>query len=99
MKHFIIEIQYTKSMEKINSLVTEHRSSLQTGYDQGWILMSGPKFLKTGGIIIARSPSLEALREFFTNDPYKLNNCADYKFIEFDPVKRQNFIETWVQGD
>jgi hypothetical protein len=47
-------------------------------------------------MIVARAPSLEELQRFFAADPYILKNLAVYRFIEFDPVKRQPFLEDWV---
>lgn len=96
MKHFLIEIEYTAPMEIINMIVGEHRQFLQTGYDKGWLLMSGPKSPKTGGLVIARAPSLQAIQEFFFNDPYQQHKAATYHFIEFDPVKHQSFLADWV---
>jgi len=97
MKHFLIEIQYTAPMEKIAGILADHRAFLQIGYDQGWLLMSGPMNPKTGGIVIARAPSLEEIQSFFLNDPYGQNQSANYRFVEFEPVKRQPFLEDWVR--
>jgi uncharacterized protein YciI len=98
MKHFIIEITYTGTPEQIAATVNEHRAFLQTGYDKGWLLMSGPQNPKIGGIVIARAPSLEELQAFFKNDPYPTRKLATYRFVEFEPIKRQPFLESWVNG-
>ena len=96
MKHFLIEIEYTAPHEIINMIVDEHRTFLQTGYDLGWLLMSGPKNPKTGGLVIARAPSMQRIQEFFFEDPYRKHNAATYRFVEFDPVKQQSFMQEWV---
>jgi len=54
MKHFIIEVTYTVPMEMIEQTVNEHRAFLQTGFDKGWLLASGPLVPRIGGMIIAR---------------------------------------------
>lgn len=97
-KFFVIEITYLIPFEQMSEIVPEHRAFLQTGYDQGWILVSGPKLPKTGGIIVTRAPSQEAVESFFANDPFLAHKVATYQFIEFDPVKRQGFIENWVNN-
>jgi uncharacterized protein YciI len=99
MKHFIIEITYTVPFEQLADVVPEHRAFLQAGYDRGWALFSGPQVPKTGGIIVARAPSLEALKAFFAEDPFQKQGLGTYRFIEFDPVKRQAFMETWATQD
>jgi uncharacterized protein YciI len=60
--------------------------------------MSGPKNPRTGGIVVARAPSLEEIQAFFGQDPYQLNKIATYRFAEFSPVKRQPLMESWING-
>jgi uncharacterized protein YciI len=99
MKHFLVEITYLVGPELIAEVVGEHRAFLQTGYERGWLLMSGPRIPRTGGVIIARAPSLDELKAFFAQDPYQLKKMASYQYSEFDPVKRQAFLENWVSGE
>jgi uncharacterized protein YciI len=66
---------------------------------RGWVLFSGPQTSRTGGVTIVRAPSLEDLQRFFAVDPYALNGLATYQFIEFEPVKRQPWLENWVSGE
>lgn len=89
---FIIEVDYTASLEVIDSIVGEHRAYLAKGYEQGFLLASGPRNPKTGGIIIGRFPSLESVQEFTKNDPYNLKNAASYNIIEFTPVLHNDAI-------
>ena len=96
MKHFIVKIKYTAPISEIEKVVAEHREFLQTGYDNEMLLCSGPIEPRTGGIIIARAESLNVLQEFFIHDPYNINQVADYKFIEFNPVKSQEFLIPWL---
>ncbi len=98
MKHFLIDIQYTVPMDKIDELLPDHRAFLQTGYDCGYLLCSGPKNPRTGGVVFARAESEDELRRFFEGDPYQQNHAAEYSFIEFNPVKFQPFLEEWIAG-
>ena len=98
MKHFIIELTYTISNEQIAEITPEHRAFLQTGYDRGWLLMSGPQVPRTGGLVVGRAPSLEAMQQFFQDDPYQKKGAATYRFIEFDPVRLQPWMKDWVSG-
>jgi uncharacterized protein YciI len=98
MKHFIVEITFTAPIARIEEIVPQHRAFLQTGYDRGWLLMSGPKNPRTGGIVVARAPSLDEIQAFFGQDPYQLGQVATYRFTEFSPVKRQAFMESWANG-
>jgi uncharacterized protein YciI len=96
MKYFVIDITYTAPLDKIDETLPLHRSFLQTGYDKGWLLMSGPKNPRVGGIIVGRAPSLVELETFFTDDPYHQRGQATYHFTEFDPVKRSALLEPWL---
>jgi uncharacterized protein YciI len=98
MKHYVIEIIYTASIEKIEEIRQEHRNFLKSGYDKKVILMSGPQVPRIGGMIIARSESMEVITEFFKNDPYQINGLAEYKYIEFKPVNFQKFLNDWLQN-
>jgi len=98
MTHFIISVTYKVPLTKIDEMLSDHRKFLQTGYDKGLLLFSGPRNPRTGGFIAARAESLEKIKEFFSNDPYKINDFASYEFMEFDPVKRQPFLEDWIKG-
>ena len=98
MTHFMVEITYTVPYDVLSSVTPEHRIFLQTGYDKGWLLMSGPMNPRKGGIVIAKAPTIDDLRAFFAIDPYAIKGLATYRFVEFDPVKRQPFLESWVTG-
>ena len=98
MKHFIIEITYTVPAERLAEIVPEHRTFLQTGYECGWLLMSGPQAPRTGGIVVGRAPSLGAIQRFFQDDPYRKKDAATYRFVEFEPVKLQEWMKEWVSG-
>jgi uncharacterized protein YciI len=98
MKHFLIEIQYQVPAEQLGETVSEHRAFLQTGYDQGMLLFSGLQNPRTGGIVIARAESLEALQTFFAADPYQKKQLATYRWIEFQPVKYQDFLKDWISS-
>ena len=98
MKHFIVEINYKIPAEQMADIVAEHRQFLQTGYDQGLLLCSGPRVPRTGGMVVARAASLQEIQQFFEGDPYHQHDVAEHHFVEFEPVKRQEFLEAWVAG-
>jgi uncharacterized protein YciI len=99
MCHFLIEITYGLPIEDIGEgQINEHRQFLQTGYDRGLLLMSGPQVPPQGGIVIARAESLAVVEAFFQDDPYFKRSLASYRFIEFRPVKHAAFLKDWVTG-
>ena len=95
-KYFLIEVTYQVPEERVNEVVGQHRAFLQEGYDRGWLLMSGPQVPRIGGIIVGRAPSRQDIEQFFSQDPYQVQGIATYRFVEFIPVKRQTFLESWM---
>jgi uncharacterized protein YciI len=99
MHHFLIEITYSLPIDEIGEgQINEHRQFLQTGYDRGLLLMSGPQVPPLGGIVIARAESLAVVEDFFQDDPYSKRSLASYRFIEFRPVKHAAILKDWVTG-
>lgn len=98
MTHFIITLTFKVPFDTFGDAVQRHRAFLQEGYDQGFLLCSGPLETRTGGIVIARAESPEALQAFFSRDPYRCEGLAEHAFQAFTPAKRQPFLEAWVTG-
>jgi uncharacterized protein YciI len=97
MKHFLIEITYTAGPERIAEIRGEHRAYVQTGYDRGLLLYSGPQVPPLGGIVLGRAKSLEEIQTFFDGDPYHIKGVATHRFVEFNPVLNQSFMEPWIK--
>jgi uncharacterized protein YciI len=95
MKHFIVEATYTAPFEEIRAAIPRHRDWLQKGYDAGFFLCSGPKEPPTGGYLVARAVSAEALKSLFEEEPFTKERLATFTFTEFLPVKRQTWTEHW----
>lgn len=98
-KFFIVQIEYLIPSDQMAEVRAEHRAFLKEGYEKGWLLISGPLIPPSGGVVVARAPSREALEELFSRDPYHLHQTARHEFVEFDPVFRQGFLEDWVTGE
>ncbi len=101
MKHFLVELTYEGAApEAIATHRPAHRAYLQTGYEKGILLYSGPKVdaVPAGGIVLARGESLEAVKSFMAGDPFFVNGLAQQRFVEFNPVLRQEFVTGWIEG-
>ncbi len=83
---FIISITYTADIQQIEAHLDEHKQYLQAQYDAGHFIASGRKVPRTGGIILARSESMELLEPIISADPFHLNKLAEYEITEFMPT-------------
>lgn len=84
---FIVMLTYTKPLEIIDKFLVEHREFLGEGYKKNYFVASGPMNPRTGGVIISQLKDRAQLESIMKNDPFNVHEVADYKIIEFDPVK------------
>ena len=84
---FIVNITYKKPIELVETHTAAHRAFLDEGYKNNCFVASGPKIPRTGGIIISQLKNREQLEKILKQDPFALNDLADYEIIEFNPVK------------
>ncbi len=83
----IINITYKAQLEKVDHLLNKHIEFLNEQYKLGNFLVSGRKVPRTGGIILTQINNEIELKKIINKDPFKINNLADYEFIEFIPSK------------
>ncbi len=94
---FIINVIYTADMDKIESILSNHREYLKNGYDSGFLLASGPQNPRVGGMIIGKFDTLESAKKFTQKDPFYLNNVARYEIIEFSPILFNRELTNFLQ--
>ena len=99
MKYFMIESTFNDPLpvdeNALKKSIDEHVKYLQKGFDEGWILVSGPKALTGGGVILMKSSSLKEVEDYFSNDPMKIAGIQEYKIIEFKLHECQSEIKKW----
>lgn len=70
-----------------------HRAWLDAHYRSGVFLTSGRKADGSGGVLLARAESEDALREIFKDDPFVLGGFSAYRYVPFTPVKRGRALD------
>ncbi len=80
---FVVILTYTKPLDVVDSHLEAHVEFLKKSYDEKVFIASGRQVPRTGGLILARAASKEALQQVLSNDPFYKNGVADYKIIEF----------------
>ena len=84
---FVILVNYVKPLAEIDANLEAHRRFLDEGYAAGYVLASGPRLPRTGGIILAQASGVDELRDFLSKDPFNKAGVAQYEILEFTPVK------------
>ena len=85
---FIIELTYTAALSAIDAAMPAHVKYLKQHYASGDFLASGRKIPRDGGIILATSPSRDAIEAIARADPFIQRGLAEYRVIEFRASQR-----------
>ena len=90
---FIANLKYKKSMEEVNKVLEAHLEYLDKYFEKGKFICTGKKsFPELGGVILFDSNNLEEAKKILYEDPFYIEEIADYEIIEFQPIKfSQNF--------
>jgi uncharacterized protein YciI len=84
---FLILVTYEKDLDTIDALLPGHIAFLDEHYASGTFLLSGRRLPRTGGVILARADSRQALMDILSRDPFRRAGAARYEVIEFIPTK------------
>ncbi len=84
---FIVELTYRRPLSEVDAALPAHVAFLDQHYRSGNFLMSGRKEPRTGGVILVRAESLDALSAILAKDPFGKAGIAEYRVTEFLPTK------------
>jgi len=86
MNIHIIDLHYLVNEDEVAKIRPAHREFLDSGYENGTFIASGPKADKTGGVILAKG-DIDRIKILIKNDHFFINKIAKYTFSSFDAVK------------
>lgn len=84
---FVVVLTYTAPLAQIDHLLDAHRSWLDQQYAEERFLASGPQVPRSGGLILARAESREAMLEVIGTDPFSRAGVASYEIAQFAPTR------------
>lgn len=84
---FIISLTYKKDISEIERLLPEHVLFLEKNYKANRFICTGRKNPRVGGIILATNSTLQKMEDIIKEDPFYINDVADYQITEFTPTK------------
>ncbi|NBX85618.1 MAG: GTP cyclohydrolase [Gammaproteobacteria bacterium] len=93
---FVILVKYTKNLAVVDQYLASHRDYLETGYQKGYLMASGPQKPRTGGVLISQLKDRKILDAFLQHDPFYLQDVASYQVVEFTPVKFHQLLSSFV---
>ncbi|MBG6241176.1 MAG: hypothetical protein EKE20_04025 [Candidatus Symbiopectobacterium sp. Dall1.0] len=81
---YVVVLAYVQPLEAIDEQIPAHVEWLKQGYADGVFLASGRRMPRTGGVILAKSDSLEQLQVRLSQDPFQKLGLARADIIPFD---------------
>ncbi len=97
MKYYVLEGTFVKNPTDKNELqkaIDEHLEYLKIGFNDGSILVSGPKIGTGGGIIVVKC---EDINKFCSDDPLVKAGIQEYRISEFKLYDCQNYLKDWFE--
>jgi uncharacterized protein YciI len=94
---FLALLHYQKPFDEVQTHVVYHREYLDTQYQAGKMIVSGPRADKTGGFILFATNDRTEVEAIIAADPYHTLGLATYEIIEFNPAKHDlRFAELYL---
>jgi uncharacterized protein YciI len=84
---FLAMLKYLRPLSEVDAHLVAHRAFLDQYYQSKQFLCSGPMNPREGGVILAKAESKDELEKILRDDPFQKNGIAEYKILEFTPVK------------
>lgn len=85
---FVVDLSYTVPFDEVEPHIDAHMDFIAELQADGTLLAAGRKEPRTGGVVLATAPSLEALRDRMAQDPFAVAGIAEYAITEFVPNTR-----------
>ncbi len=80
---FIAILTYKKPLEEVDRNLQAHRDYLAKHYAAGDFIASGPQIPRVGGVIMIKADNRAAVDSIIAQDPFNINDIADYQIVEF----------------
>lgn len=87
---FIAILTYKKPLSEVDRFLAAHREYLAKHYAAGDFIASGPQNPRVGGAIMMKAYNREAVNAIIAEDPFHVNDIADYQIVEFVPTMFAN---------
>ncbi len=94
---YIVSLTYIKPLSDVDSMIPAHVEWLRQGYADGVFLASGRKIPRTGGIILAKSDSAEALETRLALDPFRKAGLTSTEVIPFEASMMNDALRAALQ--
>src|SRR5262245_3399671 len=85
MSWFVVSLNYVAPLDSIDGAMRSHVGFLEKHRKSGVFIAWGRKVPRTGGLILARGDSREAIERIMREDPFVARRLAEVDVTEFLP--------------
>ena len=96
-KCILLSLNYIKELNKAEKHLEEHIKFLEKYYEMGKFICSGRKNPRMGGVILLNAESLSEVEKIILEDPFNINEIAEYEITEFFPTKYNKNFKIFVE--
>jgi len=93
---FILVLKYIKPLEQVDKYLEPHIQYLEKYYSLQKFICSGRRNPRIGGVVLCKAHNLEEAEAIIAEDPFYINQIAEYEIIEFSPSKYVAGFETFI---
>lgn len=94
---YIILLKFIKPLEEVEKQLLAHREFLDKYYSLQKFIVSGRRSTGTGGVIICTASNVEEVNTIIKEDPFYINEIAQYEVIEFSPTKYADGFDKYIK--
>lgn len=94
---FIISLKYIKPIDEVEKYLEHHIKFLDKYYVSGNFICSGRKNPRAGGVIICNAKDKVEAERIIQEDPFYVNEVAEYEVIEFSPTKYSDDFKIFIK--
>ena len=95
---YVATLTYIRPLEEIDTHVEAHIAWLRQHYAAGTFLLSGRRVPRTGGVILTRGESLEAVEALLKTDPFQVHGLATVEIIPLQVTMAANGLKDIFLG-
>lgn len=95
MKYYFLEGTFVDSPpigEEFQKAISDHLEYLKIGFDDGSVLLSGPKVGAGGGVIVVKCDDIQ---KFCGDDPLVKAGIQQYRITEFTLHDCPDYLKQW----
>ncbi len=95
---YVAILTYVRPLEEIDRHVEAHIEWLRRHYADGTFLLSGRRVPRTGGVIVTRGESLEAVEALLKTDPFQQHGLATVDIIPLQVAMAADGLKEMLLG-